>query len=174
MRCFIAVDLPSEIKSKISALTREIQKKDIIIANFVAQKNLHITLKFLGEIKDVDKIKAKCSEIKGKKFKVILKGVSAFPSQNYVRVLWAGIEKGAEELKELNKKLEILGKDKREFSNHLTIARVKAVKDKDALRKFFTDKEFGEFEVNEFKLVKSTLTPRGPVYKELQTFSFDI
>lgn len=171
MRLFIAVDIPAEIKGKISSFAKEIQKKSIINANFVSPKNLHLTLKFLGEVEDADKIKELCKEVKAKKFKISLKGVCAFPSHQYIKVLWVGVESGAEELRELNKKLEEkLGKDKREFSCHLTIARVKAVKDNSALKEFLTNKDFGEFEAKEFRLIKSVLTSSGPVYEEIERF----
>lgn len=171
MRLFIAIDIPSEIKGKISSFAKEIQKKEIITANFVSAKNMHLTLKFLGEVKDADRIKEACEEIKANKFKISFKGVGAFPSQDYARVLWIGVEKGAEKLRDLNKQLEKkLGKDEKEFSTHLTIARVKALKNKQALKNFFIDKEFGEFEAEEFKLIKSVLIPSGPVYEDIARF----
>ena len=66
MRLFIAIDIPSEIKQKIKAYAKKFGS--VLVARFVSTKNLHITVKFLGEIKDTTQIIAKCNEIKAKKF----------------------------------------------------------------------------------------------------------
>lgn len=165
MRCFIAIAIPKEIKDKIGKFQEQIKKSNSVKAKFVDKNLLHLTIKFLGEVKDIDKIKEKCREIKGKEFRVSIKGIGAFPSKNYIRVLWIGVEKGSKELEALAKKL-----DNQKFSSHITIARVRRV-NKARLKELFVDKEFGEFEVNEFKLIKSALTPKGPVYEVVEKFT---
>ncbi len=170
MRLFIAIEIPAEIKLKIRAYAKKFE--GVLDARFVSAKNLHITAKFIGETKDSDKIKAKCSEIKSEKFRVELARIGAFPSKDNIRVLWVGVSDGAKEIENLNQQLceKLDMKECRQFNSHITLARVKNVRDKKKLAELFTDEEFGEFEVSAFKLMKSTLTPNGPVYEVIEQF----
>ena len=182
MRAFIAFEIPEEIRKKISEFQNELKKKDFLVGNWV--KEYHMTLKFLGEISDDElaAVEEKLNEIAWdiKKFKLSLKGLSAFPSLNYVKVLWIRTDKGDKEAKKLQKYIDTdlgnLGFAKeKQYSNHLTICRVKAVKDKKELQKLFDNEiNFGEFEVSEIKIIKSTLTEEGPVYEVLKEFKLHI
>jgi len=100
------------------------------------------------------------------------KGVGVFPEENYIRVVWAGIESGGR-LKALANKvigaLSVYGGDER-FSAHLTIARVKRKADlRDFLEKHRND-EFGKFVVSNFELIQSELGPGGPKYTTIANF----
>lgn len=180
MRAFIAIELPENLKAKISEFQKELIELDILEGNWT--KEYHLTLKFLHEITD-EQVKLISNVLldiakKTKKFELELNGLGAFPSQNYIRVIWIGAGNGDEEAKELQRsvdnKLEKLGFEKENrYSNHLTLARVKAVKDKDKLKDIFernATKSFGSFEVKEVKLIKSTLTGAGPKYETIATF----
>jgi len=180
MRAFIAIDLSKELKEKTSEFQKELLKLDILEGNWT--KEYHLTLKFLHEITDaqvklISNVLIDISK-KTKKFELELNGLGAFPSQNYIRVIWIGAGKGDEEAKELQRavdnKLEKLGFEKESrYSNHLTLARVKAVEDKDKLKEIFernATKSFGSFEVKEVKLIKSTLTREGPKYETIASF----
>jgi 2'-5' RNA ligase len=109
-------------------------------------------------------------------FDIKLKGSGFFPNEKYIRVIWIGIEnidKTSSIAKKIDQQLSKLGfeKEKRGFSAHLTIARVKSAKNKDDLMKIiekFRDIEFGTFNVNSIKLKKSELTPKGPIYTTLK------
>lgn len=180
MRCFLAIDLPSAMKEKLTAIQAELEGSATI--KFVEKENLHITLFFFGEIGD-----KKLKEIKEvissrlrtfQKFQVKLKGIGVFPSQSYVRVIWVGVE--ASRLEELHhtliQGLQQLGfYEDRPFVPHLTIGRVKRVLNRENLMKVldkFRTLEFGEFEVGEIKLMKSILTPKGPIYEDI--FKFEL
>ncbi|MDI6720828.1 MAG: RNA 2',3'-cyclic phosphodiesterase, partial [Candidatus Aenigmarchaeota archaeon] len=92
MRCFIAVDIPDHLKLKITELQEQLVGYDIKLAE---PENLHFTLKFLGEIDDPDKIAQRLGFLKNKNsFDIHLKGVGAFPSEKFIRVIWIGVENG--------------------------------------------------------------------------------
>ena len=182
MRLFIAVDLPIELKKILMSLQSKL--KEYVYGNFVSEENAHITMKFLGEVDDskVDKIKSLCKEASSefKSFKANLQRLGVFPNENYIRVIWVGIYDGKDTLEEIYKKIDAklapLGfKDKHGFSGHITLARVKNVKDKENLIKFISEnktKDFGSFDVKEIKLMKSTLTRTGSEYEEIGKFFF--
>ena len=174
MRCFIAVDLPEVIKDKLFNLQKKLSGDAKI--KWVAKKNLHLTLKFLGDIaeKRLEQIKEKLKEIKFKSFKVELDSLGVFPDEDYIRVIWVGL-KPAGKVIELQQKVDstLLGlgfeKDQR-FHSHLTLGRVKFVKNKENLKEKLKLKIKGGFEIKNFKLMKSELTKDGPVYGTLETY----
>jgi len=180
-RGFIAIDI--EAGPKIIKF-EELIKKTGANVKLVEPENIHITLKFLGNtdeerIADIKKIiKSVVEDVKP--FKISLEGTGVFPDKNYIKVIWAGIknsEKIEKIAEEINEKLSKLGfkKDKRKFSAHLTIGRVKTAKHKDKLLQIldkYKDFKFAEFEVKSIELKKSQLTPNGPVYTTLAEINF--
>jgi 2'-5' RNA ligase len=147
----------------------------------VEPQNIHITVRFLGNITPtmVEKIFEEMKQVKFSPFNVQLKGLGAFPNPNYARVVWAGITEGADQLKsvfsQLEPRLRGLGftPDSKGFSPHLTIARVRSGRNKAQLAKLITEKaayEFGVVNAKCLRLKKSDLTPRGPVYSTLKEF----
>jgi 2'-5' RNA ligase len=98
-----------------------------------------------------------------------------FPSDDYIRVIWVGLKDDdsmqnlAQDIREALPEF----KDDYPFKAHLTIGRVRFVKDKkelvEELKKIKVKSE--KFKVENFKLYKSTLTPEGPVYEEVGAFS---
>lgn len=177
MRCFIAVELPEEIKRELSKVQEQLKSEDIK-ATFVKPDILHFTLKFLGELSDeqVNQVKQVLSNVKFENFKVKLNNLGVFPTEQFIRVLWAAIEPKEnliELQKEIESELEKIGfKREKNFETHITIARVKFVKDKSALLKKLKDIKLkpAEFEISGFSLRKSTLTPQGPIYKDVAVF----
>jgi len=171
MRTFIAVEIPEEHKEKIKI----IQKQFSNLGNINFTKDYHCTLKFLGEISSqhLEQVKEKLRKVKMKKFEASLEGLGAFPNESHINVIWIGI-KGR--LSELQQKIDseladMFGKDER-FKAHLTIGRVKSVKDKAAIKEKLKIKtEEMKFELKDFKLIKSTLTPEGPVYETLEVYT---
>lgn len=175
MRCFAAVDIDEPIKKMIQKIQAGLKDYDV---KLVEPDNLHFTLKFLGEI---DKDKARTCEsrierIAGsfKPFEISLLGVGVFPGFNYIKVVWVGVEKG--ELYNLQKSVEesfsgVFKKD--EPFPHLTIARVRSPKNKKDIIDFVNKNKhlwLGKMTVKEIKLKKSTLTPKGPIYRDLRVF----
>lgn len=175
-RLFIALPLPPEVREPVGKIQKELKK---IEGGFklVNLDQLHLTLKFLGNVTE-EKIKKLCWFLEkinwGRKFKIKIKGLSAFPSENYVRVIWLGLE-NKEKLFELHKKINAslskLFSAEKVFSPHLTLSRVRFIKKKEELSNFlkkFKEVSLGEIEVNKVVLYESILKKEGPVYFKLK------
>ena len=145
----------------------------------VKPQNIHLTIRFLGDISPamVDAIYEEMKQVSFSPFTVELNGLGAFPKLTYPRVVWAGITKGADELRnvfgQLEPRLRGLGfkPDNKGFSPHLTIARVRTGRNKAELVKVIQelqDYEFGAVKATCLRLKKSELTPRGPIYSTLK------
>ena len=174
MRCFIAIEIPDECRQELISAQVKLRKAPGLRANFVEPGNFHLTLSFLDELSDsqIRKIKEILSKIKLKPFKVHFGKVGVFPSASYVRVIWISLEP-PEEVKRLARRIsDHLGTKDEKFKSHVTLARVKEVINQRALEKALESIHVPEkeFEIKEFKLKKSTLTPRGPVYEDICTF----
>ncbi len=177
MRLFIAIKIPGSLRDKVSLLIDKVRKIKVK-AKFVEKENLHITLKFLGEVNEnkVDDIRKILTQISlnTKSFNILLKGLGVFPSLNFIRVLWIGCK--SEELikliNEINEKLSALGFKKEKEFPHLTIARIKERSEKliDFINKN-KEIDIGSFKVNCFYLMKSKLTREGPIYSNVSKFS---
>ncbi|MFC1510804.1 RNA 2',3'-cyclic phosphodiesterase [Candidatus Margulisiibacteriota bacterium] len=163
MRTFISVELPDEVKQKIAELIEELKKTGANV-RWVKPENLHITLKFLGEVDDkkLDKLIAAATKAAAGtgSFKARFTGLGTFPAGKSPRVIWVGTAEGGDELCTLAKALEETG---REFRPHITIGRVRKLKGIE----YVQDKEFGAMVVDRISIMSSTLTPNGPVYKKL-------
>jgi RNA 2',3'-cyclic 3'-phosphodiesterase len=169
MRLFVAVRVPEEIRTRAAAIGREIEGDGI---SLVKAENMHLTLRFIGEVQPqkADEMKAALSQITFKGFDCTVRGVGAFPSESYIRVIWAGCESGGA-LEELAWKInDAIGGDER-FTAHLTIARVKRKADfKQFLEKHKED-NLGSFSVSGFELIESVLGgPEGPEYRTIARF----
>jgi len=176
MRCFIAFEIPEEVKKVLIEAQSQLDKD---MAKLSLTKDFHLTLKFLGEIDEnkVEEIKKKLSEIKFDSFETSLTDIGVFPGEDYIRVVWIGLGDPKNAIKELqheiDEKLQKLGFEKDErFHPHVTLARVKFTEDRESLLKNLKEITFEKksFKVNEFKLKKSTLTGEGPIYEDLAVF----
>jgi 2'-5' RNA ligase len=176
MRLFIAIEIPEEIKEYIVKIQKNIDATTNKI-RFVAPNQIHLTLKFLGEIQpnNLEEIKNNLKKITLKPFSVVLDTIGVFPSESYIRVIWIGLKPEEPILglqRNIDEELKKLFKKEKDFKPHLTLARVKYIEDK----KSFIEKlkiiniENKKIDVNKFKLVKSTLTPKGPIYEDLEVF----
>lgn len=177
IRAFIAIDIP--VSQKVIDVINEL-KKIQLNAKIVETENLHLTLKFLGDTNEnlIDKIGEIISDaiIDIPSFEITLKKMGVFPNQKYIKVIWIGVE-NAEPLKKIaemiDKKLMDLGfeKDRRSFSVHLTVARVKSARNKEKLLDLlykYQDIELQKVKVDKIFLKKSVLTSKGPIYTNLQ------
>lgn len=171
MRCFVAIDVPDEIKRKIGEIQKDLNRSGI---KLVEPENLHFTLKFLGEISEskAEEIKQRLKEIEFQKFSIELAGVSGFPNLKYLRVIWIGTtsEKISELAKLIDKRLSSIGfKEEKKYVPHLTIARVKRKPSIEVIKfiEKYKSEKFGNFLVQEFSLKKSILTKSGPIYTNL-------
>jgi RNA 2',3'-cyclic 3'-phosphodiesterase len=146
--------------------------------------HFHITLFFLGDTGEaqipsiISKIEQSVTGISS--FDLVLNGFEVFPAVLNPNVLWIGIEKNEDILKlkkSIDKVLESFGfkAEKRKFTPHLTIARVKEVQNKslvnDLLNKF-KNVSIGLVKINKLVFFESRLTPNGPAYNKLSEFHF--
>ncbi|WP_457751246.1 RNA 2',3'-cyclic phosphodiesterase [Thermococcus sp.] len=183
MRAFIAIDISKEVRDNLIRAQERIGSKAAKI-KFVEPENLHVTLKFLGEIDETtaEEVKKALAEIakRHRKHRVRVKGIGVFPNPSYVRVIWAGIEndEGINAIADdVEREMGKLGfrKDK-DFVAHITLGRVKFVREKTKLAEILgeiANEDFGEFEVNAIELKKSTLTPKGPIYETIARFELE-
>ncbi len=141
-------------------------------------ENIHITLKFLGDIEDhqVEEVSQVIRDITFETFEFTVEGVGVFPNLKRPTTVWAGISSGVGELAGLfnvvNDGLAKLGfeKDRRRFHPHLTIARVRGGQNRDRLVDELVgmeEMEFGKVQVDRIYLKKSVLTPKGPIYSTM-------
>ncbi len=186
MRTFIAIELPQNIKTYLSRIQEQLKASGADI-KWVEPKNIHLTLKFLGEIDQnkLDKVIKILEDIAKEKnsFHMRIVSVGAFPRINSPRVIWVGIDKGDNEAKEIAKELEEkiakigIPKENRPFSSHITIGRTRSSLNLKNLVEGLNIlasgslKEDLEFGVTKITLYKSTLTPKGPIYEILKEVS---
>lgn len=183
MRLFIAADLEPEIREKLVPVQQVLDRSGVKI---VDNDNVHITLKFLGEVEDrrVEPIKEALRQIKFNSFDIHVKGVGFFPSPNHIKVAWVGVEEGNNEMSNLanqiDDKMKKVGfkKEKKKFVAHATLARIKKINAQEREKMLkdlepYLNQEFGWMNVDNFTLKKSELTPKGPVYSDLEIFELE-
>ena len=171
VRCFISINFPKEVQD-------EIKKIQDALPFFIGKKtkieNLHLTLKFLGEIdeKKIESIKKSLRTIKFNKFETKIKGGGVF-SESFVRIVWLHLFNCEELQEKIDEKLFDIGFEKeKRFMSHLTIARVKGVEDK---KRFLEELRVIQipkinFKVNEFYLMKSELSSKDPTYSIIKEY----
>ena len=183
-RLFIAINIP--VSDSIIRFTQKLKEKfknDRI--KWIEFKNFHITLKFLGEtpshlVPDISNTIASITE-NYTNFEIQIRKFGKFSSMGHAKVMWLGIDDKSKTLSkisaDLNKELELYGfkPEKRNFKAHLTLARIKFIKNEHLLNdliKTYSDKNFQSILVEELILYQSLLTPKGSVYKILEKFPF--
>jgi 2'-5' RNA ligase len=184
IRCFVAVECGGD---ELAAKLREVRvvleaaRADI---KFVEPENVHLTLKFLGEIEPslAEQVSKVVKETSFQPFSAKIERVGVFPNLRRPRVVWAGITEGVPQLAEIwsdvDEKLSRLGfeRERRRFSPHVTIGRVRSGRNRDSLVQeisSLSDYVFGSLHVDRVKLKKSVLTPSGPIYTTLAESSVD-
>jgi len=187
MRVFIAIELSPDLRKRLASLEEQLKSSEADV-KWVEPKNIHLTLKFLGEIDErrlgeVAKIIQETAG-KNKRFLIRLAFPGAFPNLNFPRVIWIGIDKGDLETKEIAKILEEeitkvgIPQESRPFSSHITLGRVRSGKNCEKLVKNLANlaskplEDSPEFLVTKITLFKSTLSAGGPIYEALQETHF--
>ena len=174
-RVFICIDFPEEAIKEIARVL-EILGKWKFDGKMTQLENLHLTLKFLGEIDEekIEKVKKRLSKIKVEKFEAKFDSIGSFNRRGNPSIVWIRID--GKEIFELQKKIdESLGelfKLEERFMSHITIARVKYVKDKVGFSRHIKGIGVKEirFWVNGFKLKTSELGEMGPVYTIIEKY----
>ena len=178
LRCFIAIEIPENIKKSVADIIDNLKKSGSDI-KWVSDENIHITLQFLGETEE-----ALIPDIKGALYKILapyssfyikIAGVGCFPSGKRPRVIWVGMEESQALInlyKDISSELVKFGykKEERGFTPHVTIGRVKSNRNMgELLRRLeeFKVADFPDFEVQNIKLMKSELKPTGAKHYSL-------
>ncbi|MHC1605009.1 MAG: RNA 2',3'-cyclic phosphodiesterase [Candidatus Methanofastidiosia archaeon] len=180
-RLFVSIDIEKHIKEKVKE-TYSFFSPSIVRARFTAPENLHFTLKFIGErsqndVDDIIEILRKAKE-NASPFDICIGGFGAFPTISSPRIIWVGgkSENMTKLANIIDNELSKMGiqKEKKKFSSHLTIARVREVYNRERLSDVIEKlrkTEFGCQKVKKFILKKSVLTPRGPIYSNVEVFA---
>lgn len=179
MRTFIAIELNNAIKQELAGLQDKFKTAGADV-KWVKPENVHLTLKFLGNIDEekAGKVKSILDNIasKYKKFQISLFKIGCFPRLEHPRVVWVGIDQGCADIEEIAKNLEEelegigFAKEKRPFSAHLTLGRVRSPKGRAELVQKIKALEVhssASLDVAELVLFKSTLTPTASIYTPL-------
>lgn len=183
MRCFVAIDIDDALRERITSATQKLRLSSRGI-KWVEPRLLHITLKFLGEVEDnrvsaADRALAETAASHDP-FTLCFCGCGVFPGMKDPRVLWIGLKPAAElaaVFSEIEERFGLIGfgREKRRFSPHLTIGRVRE-NDGDMmdLTEFLRmkDEHFGDVRVHEILLMKSVLKPSGPEYSRIFSHPF--
>lgn len=178
VRAFISFDLDgAEFVKNAKAMQQAFRKIDAKI-KFVEPENLHLNLKFLGDIsietaKDIYHVLETISTIPSGGFEITIKHVGHFKK----RVIWCGIHDPSGIVKKIQKAIEDelfeklkIPRDKRSFKAHVTLGRIKFLRDKEGFLDLvgkYKNREFGVQKIEKIHLKKSVLTPKGPIYSDL-------
>ena len=185
MRVFIAIDISDKIRAAISDLQQklkteaDIKKRDV---KWVRPENIHLTLKFLGETTDAQLLDV-CNAVERvtdgeNDFHLEIASVGYFGGVS-ARVLWVGSGPGSDELCRLQKNIEEQlaqagwPKEKRSFTGHLTLCRIKNTNAGAKLAQIsekYSDYKLGTISVDSVKVYQSQLTPKGPIYNVLGNY----
>ncbi|NDJ33589.1 MAG: RNA 2',3'-cyclic phosphodiesterase [Chloroflexi bacterium] len=177
-RLFIACELPDEVRSKL-ARTLDNLKKRTDAPRWVRAESIHLTVKFLGDTptERIPEIEGMLLEAAARStpHSVTLKGLGVFPNLQRPRVLWGGLHGELEPLHALHKAVcARLGWEKRPFTPHLTLARIKSRKAgqqaADLVRSGAYSGAIATWHINSVSLMRSDLQPTGAVYTCLRSF----
>ncbi len=185
MRLFVGVELSEDVRAAAAAVAERMRQRlktarVDVTARWVAPENLHITLWFIGEVNDeraqaIDR--ALAPQFAVAPFELALGGCGAFPPAGPPRVFWIGLRRGAEPIGELSR--EVAARlsppgdepERRAYSAHVTIARVKDVPrgSAAAIRGLVADipASAGSCRVEFVTLFRSHLSPKGSTYEPL-------
>lgn len=180
MRIFIALDIPAEIRKRMSEYM-ERARSYAPEARWARVEGLHVTLKFVGEAGDslVQQIKSALATIKTAPFEVKFEGVGFFPNAKGARVFWIGVD-GGQALAPLagavDAALEKLGvaREEKAYHPHLTLARASS----HPLRELVpllngSPPQFGTMTAREFFLYQSQPQRGGSKYTKLERFRLE-
>ncbi len=187
MRLFVALEIPAAVRDNLAAQISELREVSLKLADkrprWVRPENLHVTLKFIGEVAQdkLDGIHSALSKIRSDApVDLQFRGLGFFSGTNHPRVLWAGVNASAnlpDLAADIDHCLETQGvaPERRAFTPHLTLAKFVPPGLHEmllaAIRKI-GEREFGSCQAREFHLIESKLKPSGAEYTTLASFAF--
>ncbi len=186
LRLFWAVNLPLEIKRKLAGLQAYLRTTPVNV-KWVEQQNLHLTVKFLGDVDGnrVSEITRAVNEVAAGtgSFELELSGLGFFPGPRRPRVIWVGVQGEVHKFGLLHGRVEeclaALGwaLDSQSFAPHLTLGRLRTPQGGEVLvskaEEICADWSVSGITVSGIDLMKSELTPKGPVYQVLESIKLN-
>ena len=184
-RLFVAIDLPEEVRESLGRLQSDLRRLDLSGLRWTRPEGVHLTLKFLGETptSSIPAIEgALARAVQGTPpFRLALGEPGTFGNRRGPRVLWVDVEGDVQPLQRLQaaveRELEAAGfaPEEREFSPHLTLARVPqpprpGLAERVSRALAAVAAPHGEIEVTEVVLMRSQLQPGGAVYSRVAVF----
>jgi 2'-5' RNA ligase len=183
-RVFIAIPISNIIKEKIEDIQERLKRIGAEV-KWVVPQDIHITIKFLGNINvsELENIYIVVTNICNKfsPFQISISSISAFPDKKRPKVIWIGVKEGKDILCKINKEVEDslikigFKKEDKEFNPHITIGRVKGLYRLSQLADTLKNMDIGdigEIHVRNIQVIKSQLTPSGPIYTILKEIPF--
>lgn len=182
MRLFVAMDLSDSVREAITTFVQKLREA-CPAAKWARTEGLHITLKFIGEVKEprITQIAEALAEVHASSpVHLTLRGTGFFPSPKRPRVFWAGVQASpnlASIASEIDARLEPLGvaRESRNFRPHLTLARFESPRGLEPLHQALQpagEPDFGSIHSREFRLYRSELQRGGARYTALRTYRF--
>jgi 2'-5' RNA ligase len=185
VRCFIAVELPDEIKSGLSRLQAQLKSGSQFPVKWVDPYSIHLTLKFLGNVAS-DRTGEITEAMKGASqgvspFQLEVKDLGVFPNLRRVQVAWVGVSGEVDKLARLQQKIESalaqlgFAPENRRFTPHLTLARLHNHASPDERQRFgqlIADTRFEaaySLPVEAINLMRSQLTREGAIYSRISS-----
>ena len=179
IRTFVCIEIDGELRRKMSQVSAKLSSAGADV-KWVAEDNMHLTLKFLGNVDEVEipKVAGEAKRIAGQfqPFDFSIAGLGAFPEQGAPRVIWIGLEEPTGRLEKmyyaLNDALAPYAEkeERRTFSPHITLGRVNSSRRREELRQLIEsnlDVQIGMQSVEEITVMMSELTRGGPLYTPL-------
>ncbi len=184
LRSFLAVPISGEVQSNATRLMKKLAEKTSGV-RWVAPDNLHITLKFFGDIKvesthEISRAVQKTVDV-ADPFEITVAGAGAFPDIQRPRTVWLGVTDGksqfVEFFEQLEDRLHDLGypPERRRFHPHLTIGRVRGKQDDGELTQLLAELDecfIGPTWVEEVVLFNSQMERGELVYSRIATIEF--
>ncbi|MHA2424169.1 MAG: RNA 2',3'-cyclic phosphodiesterase [Candidatus Thorarchaeota archaeon] len=178
VRAFLSIDIEDQsLLVKIQNIQQELDQTAAKM-KIVKNENIHFTLRFFGDtpLTKLNQIRTLLEKVKITPFDIEIARVGSFPNRRRPRIIWIGVVTNASKVLNLKNEIDSLlveldyQPEKRKYTPHATIARVRHVKDSKRIvdnLEALADEVIGTMTVKKVNMMKSTLTPSGPIYEVL-------
>jgi 2'-5' RNA ligase len=190
IRAFIAIELPAELRKRMGEFQAGLKRPQQKFVKWVNPGSVHLTLKFLGNVKEkqLDSIKKELQDIakESRTFSIATSETGCFPNLKRARVFWLGLDGDIDQLLKLQGRIDEalsrmgFAKENRPFTAHLTLARLKedcSMADRLEFAELVKDANFERpfsMKIEAVSLMRSQLTPAGAVYTQLAEFRLTV